>query len=262
MPVEIEGAVAVITGSSRGIGKAVALELARIGADVVVCARTESERDDLPGSIAQTAEAIRAIGRRALAVRMDVSNEADVRAMVDRTVAEFGKIDILINNAGITSGPSLLDSEVADLDQFLAINVRGAYLCSRLIAPVMIEGGNGGCIINVSSGAGRIVEGSEPANRSRFLLYGMSKSALDRFTVGIADELMPHNISAISLYPGFTLTERTLLMLPPGFDTSRAEPPETSAKAVAILCRNVMAYTGQIVNARELLNKVAKQGAA
>ena len=82
--------VAIVTGSSRGIGKAIALELASLGADVVVCARTDREGGELPGTIAETAEKVRALGRRALAVKMDVTQEADVQAMVDQAQAEFG----------------------------------------------------------------------------------------------------------------------------------------------------------------------------
>src|SRR5271170_6678422 len=97
---DLHGRVAIVTGASRGIGKALAIRLAEEGADVVVAAKSEQSTDKLPGSIHETADAIRAIGRRAIAVPTDVRSEEAIKNMIDRTVAEFGRLDILINNAG------------------------------------------------------------------------------------------------------------------------------------------------------------------
>ena len=247
--------VAVVTGSSRGIGKAVALELARQGADIVVCARTETQEGELPGTIHETAEAVRALGRRALAVKMDVTQQVDVQGMVDQALAEFGKIDILINNAGIISGPAFLEGDVETLDRFLAINVRGPYLGLRLVAPVMAAQG-GGCIITVSSGAARLPQPPQAGQARRGggtnTIYGVTKAAVDRLSAGVAQELFEQNVAVISLYPGFILTER--LQLSQGSrDLSGAGSPDVPAQAVALLCHDPMAYTGQVVTARELV---------
>src|SRR5262245_39250944 len=99
MALPLEGKTAVITGSSRGIGKAIALQLAADGADIAVCARTEQQVGELPGTIGETAAAIEALGRRAIALRVDVMKEEDLRSMIDQAIVAFGKIDIMINNA-------------------------------------------------------------------------------------------------------------------------------------------------------------------
>ncbi len=260
MALPLEGKTAVVTGSSRGIGKAIALALARDGANVVVCARTEQSTDDLPGSIGETAGLIEAMGRRVLSLRCDVTNDDDVRDVLDKTLATFGKIDILINNAGITGGgmPSFLDSTAASLDNFYRTNVRGPYVLTHLAAAKMASAG-GGTIFNISSGAARnVLPPGDPAGAGRRpgtgIIYGMSKAALDRLSTGVASELFDQKVAVISIYPGFTATERTRRS---GIDVSRAEQPETTAKAVAFLAREPMAYTGQILTARDVVNEHA-----
>ncbi len=258
VPLPLEGKVALITGSSRGIGKATALQLARDGADIVVCARSLESTEDSPGSIGQTADEIRALGRRALAVKMDVFEDAEMRNAVDEALREFGRIDILVNNAAHMAGAPILEADVAGLEKSFAANVRAPFVLTQLVAPQMIAHG-GGVIINISSGAARNPPPPDeaPPNRPRFQRgpeYGISKAALDRLSTGIAEELGEKNVAVVSVWPGFTLTERLSRRAIPGIDMSMAEPMETTAKAVAFICRDPMRHNGRVLVAREVVD--------
>jgi NAD(P)-dependent dehydrogenase (short-subunit alcohol dehydrogenase family) len=262
----LDGKVALVTGASRGIGKAIALELARQGADVVVCARSEQSTEERPGSIGETAALVRELGRRALEVKLDVTNDDNVRAALDAALAEFGKVDIVVNNAGVMGGgAAFIGGDPGLLDHFYRTNVRAPYVISQLVGARMAESG-GGVIFNISSGAARMPEpparqpvaagaANQAGPRGLGTVYGLSKAALDRFGGGVAAELMEKNIAIITIYPGFTITERVARTLQPGADTSHAERPETTAKAVAFLCQDPMAYTGRVVTSREIVDQ-------
>ena len=249
--------VAIVTGSSRGIGKVVALQLASDGAKVVVCGRTENPSDESLGSVEETTDAIRAAGGTALPLRIDVTEDDDLQALVDKTHAEFGRIDILVNNAGaLGGGGSFIDGDPALLDHFYRTNLRAPYVLAQLVSAKMSESG-GGVIFNISSGLARLPSADRTQAGSRGgpgVVYGTSKAALDRFAAGVAPELKEKDIAIINVYPGFTLTERLAQMMQ-GADTSRMERPETTAKAISFLCRDPMAFTGEIVVARDLASR-------
>ncbi len=255
---ELAGKVAIVTGSSRGIGKAVALELAAHGADIVIAARTEQSSDELPGSIGETAEALRAAGVRTLAVRVDVTDDGDLERLVEQTVAEFGRIDVLVNNAGVLGGRGpFIGGDRDVLDHFIRTNLRAPFVLAQLAAAKMAESG-GGVIFNMSSGLARspappTAAGDGPRDGGS-AIYGATKAAMDRWSAGVAAELLEHNIAIISIYPGFTLTETMERRMPPGMDTSRMERPETAAKAIAYLARDPMPHTGLVVVARNLVD--------
>ncbi len=165
MPQALEGKVAIVTGASRGIGKEIALELARNGADVVVAARGGPTTDTpLPGSVEETAAEITALGRRSLALHVDVGKEDDVYGMIVRAKAEFGRIDIVVNNAATLGreGGNFLEGDPGFLMRSFMTNVNAPYLISRKVAPIMAETG-GGIIVNISSGAGRIPPPPRPS---------------------------------------------------------------------------------------------------
>lgn len=259
VPLPLEGKVAIVTGSSRGIGKATALQLARDGCDIVVCARSLESTDDYPGSIGETAEAIRALGRRAIAVKMDVFEDDDLRHVVAETMRELGRIDILINNAAFMAGAPILELDVGGLEKSFAANVRAPFVMTQLVAPHMIAAG-GGVIINISSGAARNPPppAELPPNRPRFQRgpeYGISKAALDRLSTGIAEELGAKNVAVVSVWPGFTLTERLSRRPIPGIDWSTAEPMETTAKAIAFICKDPMHHNGRVLISREVVDQ-------
>ena len=260
MSEELEGQVAIVTGASRGIGKAIALQLGRDGAVVVIAARTEEGTEDKPGSIGESAAAIEKAGGKALPMKVDVTVDADLRALVDKTMSEFGRIDILVNNAGALGGqPTFLESQPDELDFFYRTNLRAPYVLAKIAGVRMAEQGHG-VIFNISSGLARLPDppGSTGAAQPRFggpsNVYGMTKAALNRFGAGVAAELKEKNIAIININPGFTLTER-LARIMKDADTSRMERPETTAKAIAFLARDPMSYTGQIITARDLADE-------
>ena len=261
MPLPFEGKVAIVTGASRGIGKEIALELARNGADVVVCARGGPTTDTpLPGSVEETAGEITALGRRSLALHVDVGKEEDVYGMIDRAKAEFGRIDIVVNNAATLGreGGNFLEGDPSFLMRSFLTNVNAPYLISRKVAPIMAETG-GGTIINISSGAARLPTPPTPESVARLAVdnrpvYGITKAALNRFAAGVASELYPLGVAIVSLDPGFIATERATLSPLPWMDLSRAEKADVPAQAVAFICRDPMAYTGRVVTAHEVLD--------
>lgn len=262
----LEGKVAVVTGSSRGIGKVLALRLAREGADIVVCARSQTQ-GELPGTIGETAAEVEALGRRALALRLDLANDADIDAVVERTLGEFGHIDILVNNAVIV-GPrqKFVGGDADFIDLAYRVNVRGPYRLAERVSEVMAAHG-GGTIVNITSGAARHPQAPVVAATAADLdamdpSYGITKAALDRITTAYAGELKAHNIAIVSVSPGLVITERIQqAAIRRNVAFSRAESPDVIASAVATICRDGMEYTGRILAARDLVSTQSSGGA-
>ena len=196
---KLQDRVAIVTGASRGIGKAIALRFAREGASVVIAARSDTPHPRLPGTIHQTVEEIEQAGGRALALRCDVRDESEVEALAARTLESFGGIDMLVNNAAATYPASGMEIPLKRWDVILDVNLRGPLLCTRAVAPTMLARG-GGSILNITSGAGdqdfRRYRGRLPS-----LAYGVSKAALNRMTVGFAREFEDRGISVNALMP-------------------------------------------------------------
>jgi len=163
----LDGKVAIVTGAGRGIGQAVALAFAEQGANVVISARTESE-------IEATAAQARAFGAKALALPCDVTGAAQLDALVTRTVAELGRIDLVVNNAGGFPPMAFLDTDPPSWDWCFKFNLTSAYLLTRAALPNMLER-DGGAVLNISSAAGRIVQ-------KGFVAYGTAKAALSFMT--------------------------------------------------------------------------------
>ena len=241
---DLEGKVAIITGSSRGIGKAIAKIYAREGANVVVTARTEAEgQSRVSGTIHQTVEEINAQGAgKAIAVRCDITKEDEVEAMYNKTREEFGRIDIVFNNAGGAIGAfTVLDMPVRRWDQNIELNVRGLFLTNKLVLPIMIEQG-GGQIINMSSGA------AESYTKNR-VHYSTVKAAVERFTRSLAEEVREYNISVNAYRPGTIRTEGIDYIYPPGTDLSRYSDPEVLYPSVVWLAKQAPgSLTGQVVS--------------
>ena len=170
------GEVALVTGAGRGIGQAIGLALAELGADVVCAARTEQE-------IEATAARARGFGRRALAVRCDVTDAAQLDDLAARALAEFGRIDVLVNNAGGFPPMAFLDTDLPSWEWCFKFNLTSAFLLTRACLPHMLAR-DGGAVLNISSAAGRIV-------RKGFVAYGTAKAALSFMTRQLAAEFAP-----------------------------------------------------------------------
>ena len=190
----LQGRVAIVTGGSQGIGRAVADRLVQEGAKVAVVARHEE-------TVANAVRDLRARGAEAAGIVADVSDEAETRRYVAETVAAFGKVDILVNNAGTIEIASLADTSVEAWDRVFAVNARGVFLGCREVARQMIDQGTGGRIVNVASGAGRQGGASISA-------YAASKFAVIGLTQSIAVELAPHGITVNACCPGHVTTTR------------------------------------------------------
>ncbi len=173
--------VALVTGAGRGIGTAIALALAREGGHVVLNYRASQD------GACQAAEKIRVLGRRALTVQADVAREDEVQRMIERTVSELGRLDILVNNAAIFSSTPLLELSADEWDNIIDINLKGVFLCCQAAARVMLEQGSG-VIVNVSSGGGL---GPDPGY-SVSVAYAASKAGVIRMTRRLAQELAPY----------------------------------------------------------------------
>ena len=209
---ELDGKVAIVTGAGRlrGIGRGAAVALARLGADVTVTGTGRSPdrypRDEQAvgwRDIESAAEQVRAEGRRSLPLITDVSNAEAVRQMVERTLAEFGRIDILINNAAFARGPDRVPITELPLNIFqkvLAVKITGAYLCVKAVIPPMMAQG-GGKIVNISSGSGK----TGSANN---LVYSAACFAQVGMTQSMAQELGPHGINVNCVCPGAVDTSR------------------------------------------------------
>ena len=198
-PFSLHGQVAIVTGAGKGIGRACALALARAGADVALAARTQADLDAVAADI-------RALGRRAITVAGDVSDEAALDTLVARTVAELGKVTLLINNAGGSGPNSPVKMGGAELSAVLAWNVTPAYLLIQKTAPAMKDAG-GGAVVNISSVAARYAQ-------KHFSAYGAAKAALNQLTRNLAQDFAPLvRINAIE--PGTIMTEALGRVLTP-----------------------------------------------
>jgi citronellol/citronellal dehydrogenase len=194
----VRGKVAMVTGASRGIGKAIALGYAREGATVVVAARSETAPNErLPGSIHETVEQIRAFGGQALAVRCDVTDEASVNSMVQTALSEFGRVDILVNNAAVDFPSTITEMPLKRWEVVFRVGLTGPFLCCKAVLPSMIER-RSGSIINISSQAGS-ERGTGTVGYS--VAYAATKAGLDRLTWAVAAEVGKYNIAANAVMP-------------------------------------------------------------
>ena len=239
MQLDFSGRVAIVTGASRGIGKAIALALAGSGAAVVAVARGDQGQ--------ATADAIVAAGGKAIGRSVDVGDGAAVDALVKEAVEAFGKVDILVNNAGITRDGLLLRMKRDDWDAVLQTNLTGAFVCSQAAIKVMIRQ-RYGRIVNISSVVGQTGNAGQ-AN------YAASKAGLIGFTKSLAREVASRNITANVVAPGFIDTDMTRAVPEAvqkawleGIPVGRLGSPEDIANAVCFLASEKASYiTGHVL---------------
>jgi len=237
----LEGKVAIITGSSGGIGRPLALGFAEAGASVVLVARTAADLE-------AAADQIRAKGGKALAVPTDVTDSARVSEMVARAVKEFGRIDVLVNCAGGGEYAPLLDMSEEVWDETLARNIKGVYLCSRAAGRVMVEQ-KSGSIINFSSAVAT-------AAVANMVHYSAAKAAVNQFTRVLAAEWGPYNIRVNAISPGLTDTSHTREVMGPDLfelyakavPLGRAGQPEDILAIAIFLASDASSYiSGAII---------------
>ena len=188
----LEGKVAIVTGGGSGIGRGIALRLAREGASVVVFDRAKEGAEKVVGEI-------RALGRRAIAAVGDVTKSGDIEDMIDAAIKEFGRIEILINNAGGGEVQSFLDISEEDWDRIVDLNLKSVFLCTQRVVKEMIERRIGGKIVSISSYAGKCPVLGEPH-------YSAAKAGVIAFTQALAKELAKYGINVNAVCPGWTDT--------------------------------------------------------
>jgi meso-butanediol dehydrogenase / (S,S)-butanediol dehydrogenase / diacetyl reductase len=190
----LAGKVAVVTGGGSGIGRGIVLAMAREGADISI-------PDIQAGNADKVAAEVQALGRKAVSIKTDVTKSADVQAMLDRTKQALGKIDVLVNNAGMAAPPGLpfTNNTEEDWDRAFAVNTKSVFLTCKAIAPYFIER-KAGRIVNIASIAGPLAAGTMPP-------YSVAKGGVITFTRVIARELAPHGITVNAICPGVLYTE-------------------------------------------------------
>lgn len=239
----LKGKTAIITGSGRGIGRAIALAMAEQGANIVV-------NDVNMESAGEVVAEIEAMGRQAIAVKADVTSEEQIKEMIETCINRFGKLDILVNNAGIIQTVPVTEIDGKDWDRVMEVNLKGVFLCCKAaLAPMKAQ--HGGKIINIASVAGK--RGGGLLGNS---CYSASKGGVIAFTKSLARESGPFGINVNAITPAFTDTEMTrsiapdkkefiIKMLPLG----RVGQPSDIAGAVCFLASSMSDYmTGEIMD--------------
>jgi NAD(P)-dependent dehydrogenase (short-subunit alcohol dehydrogenase family) len=247
---ELTDRVVIVTGASRGIGKALAIGLAARGATVVCAARTvTAELGGLPGTIHDTVAAIEAARGRALAVRCDIGEPDDIERLVATTADTYGRIDVLINNAMAPTRTTFEDSTVDQWDESMRVNVRSLYLFCHAVVPHMAKSG-GGSIINMSSGGAG--HESTPFMPPGYVIYAVAKAAMERFSSALAPELRDLGVAINALRPGAVKTELSTRELGEDHDWTGWTTPDAVVPAVAFLAQQIGTdFTGRIVDSTQ-----------
>lgn len=241
---DLSNKVALVTGASRGVGRAVAIALARAGADVACAARaTDDAPLKLPGTIDDTARQVEAAGRRGLAVPTNLASEAEVEHMVRRTIEHFGRVDILINNAAITF-PGDLQLPMKRYDLVMAVNLRAALQATQLVAEGMMAR-RLGAIVNVSSAAALFPVPT-------LMAYGMSKAAMERMTPDLAQQLKAYGIAVNTFRIDVPVASEGFVANLPDLDKDDWEPTEVPADGIVWLLRQPPDFTGHNLGMIEL----------
>ncbi|NMM62101.1 3-oxoacyl-[acyl-carrier-protein] reductase [Clostridium sp. P21] len=238
----LKGKTAIITGAGRGIGKSIALKLAKLGANIVINYRSDSK------SIEDLVKEIEALGVEAKAIQADVSSFEDTKNLMKKTIEVFGSIDILVNNAGITKDGLLLRMKEEDFDKVIEVNLKGVFNCIRHASPIMVKQ-KCGKIINISSVVGI-------AGNAGQVNYSAAKAGIIGMTKSVARELASRNITVNAVAPGFIQTNMTDALTDKVKETTLNTIPlkrfgsaEDVANVVAFLALPYSDYiTGHVIN--------------
>jgi 3-oxoacyl-[acyl-carrier protein] reductase len=238
----LKGKTAVVTGASRGIGRAIAIKLAKLGANVVVNYRKSED------AVLDVVKEIEALGVKALAVKADISSYSDVEIMMKKCIEKFGSIDILVNNAGITKDGLLMRMKEQDFDSVIDINLKGAFNCTKHVSAIMLRQ-RSGRVINISSVTG-ITGNAGQVN------YSSAKAGIIGMTKSVAREFASRGVTCNAVAPGFIQTDMTNALPIKVKDTlmntiplKRLGTPNDVANVVAFLASEEASYiTGQVIN--------------
>jgi len=238
----LKGKTAVVTGASRGIGKAIAIKLAELGANVVINYRSDSK------AVEEVVKEIESKGSKAIAVQGDVSIFIEAENIIKKAVETFGSLDILVNNAGITKDGLILRMKEEDFDKVIQVNLKGAFNCIRHASPIMVKQ-KSGKIVNISSVVG--VTGNAGQ-----INYSAAKAGIIGMTKSAARELASRGINVNAIAPGFIQTDMTEVLSDKvkestlnGIPLKKFGTAEDVANAVTFLCSTSADYiTGQVIN--------------
>jgi citronellol/citronellal dehydrogenase len=282
---DFTGKAVFVTGASRGIGEYIAYEFASLGADIALMAKSSNDNRHrvFEGTVEETAEKVESYGVRALAVKGDVSLEADVQSAYEQTMEAFGRCDILVNNAAVSYVGPFLEMSTKRWQIALMVNVLGPVMLCKAFLPQMIERGDGR-IVNISSGAGSMPTNPEAMATNRpggggtgglvmgeasfgeagqglgdsLLAYGTSKAALNRFTVGLAQEMRGKGVGVNSLGVGAVTPAYRYTL--PNADYSTNELPEAPAQVTCWVASQPPEVTGNLFEQFDLIGDLRAQG--
>ncbi len=247
---KLDGKVAIVTGAAMGIGKAVAIGFAREGAKVVIADRAEAPlKPGLKGTILQTVDEIKAFGGEALGIRTDVTEEVEVEGMVQKVLDEWGKVDILVNNAAVAAPGLLVETTTRRWNLVITVNILGAFLCTKAVLPTMMKQRSGSIINTTSVAAARRVKDVNG------IAYGTAKAAIEHFTCAVAAELGEYNIAVNCYHPVPSVaSEGFVANLPSDYDKSQLVGPENMVKVAIFLAQqNAKGVTACVASSQEYI---------
>jgi citronellol/citronellal dehydrogenase len=245
--VRFAGKVAFITGASRGVGRCIALALAREGADIAIAAKTVEPNPRLPGTIHTTAAEVEALGRRALPLAVDVRDEQAVTAAVRATLERFGRIDFLVNNAGALFWQTLAETPLSRFDRVMGVNVRGAFACTHEVLPAMLAQ-DYGHILMMSPPV-------DPAAAAGKIGYAVSKFGMTLIAHGLAGELAGHNVACNALWPATLIESYATISFSLGNPSVWRKPEILADATIKIFAKPPASFTGHALIDEDFLRE-------
>jgi len=246
----LKGKTVIITGASRGIGKAIAMRVAREGANVVIAAKTVEPHPVLPGTIYDTVSEIENIGGHAFACQLDIRNELQIAKVMKKAVEHFGGIDALVNNASAISLTGTLETSMKRFDLMFSVNVRGTYAASQAAIPYLLKSGNPH-ILNISPPLNM-----NPKWFKDHVAYTMAKYGMSMCVLGMAQEFSSQGLAVNALWPMTSIATVALKMTGGSIQPEQSRTPEIMSDAVyAVLTRNSRELSGQFLIDEEVLRE-------